>query len=122
MQQTREIPRDGWGAYLEGLNRHAHGHAVRIETESTELGVQRMAESVPLRTITLEPKGSAKGSIAVEVGRIGEELTHWVGHAAHLYVEEDESGEPAVLDIESEPEGKTLIFFQKTDEREPTRH
>ena len=119
MQQTREIPRDGWRSYLEGLGQHEHAHLVRIETDSVELGAQPMTESAPLRAIALEPKGSAKGSIAVEVGRSGEEITHWVGRATHLYVEEDDDGEPAVLDIESETEGKTLIHFQKGAEKAP---
>ena len=118
MNQTREIPREGWAAYLAGLSRHEHGHAVRIELDAEGLGAQHLAERLPLRSIAWEPRGSESGAISVQVGREGEELTHWIGAPTRVYAEESDDGELACLDIETEPQGKTLIFFEPT-EREP---
>ena len=123
MHQTREIPREGWAAYLAGLSRHEHGHAVRIELENEGLGAQHLAERLPLRAISWEPRGSEAGAISVQVGRDGEELTHWIGAPTRVYAEESEDGELACLDIETgaEPGSKTLVFFEPLD-REPWLH
>ncbi|MBF5043126.1 hypothetical protein FGE12_12075 [Aggregicoccus sp. 17bor-14] len=121
MQRTREIPREGWAAYLAGLSRHEHGHRVRIELESEGLGAQHFAEQMPLRDIRWEARGSEAGAICVQVGRDDEELTHWIGAPTRVYAEESDDGELGCLDIEAEPQGKTLIFFEPA-EAEPWMH
>lgn len=112
MSRTREIPREEWKPYFESLNRHEHPHRVRLEVESSSLGEQPLAESVPLRFIDLEPRGSAAGAIEVTVGREGEAFTHLVEDTRRVYVEEDDQGEPECIDLESDEQGKTLIFFE----------
>jgi hypothetical protein len=122
MNQTREIPRDGWAAYLRGLSDHEHGHTVRIELDGEGLGAQHLTERLPLRDIAWEPRGSEAGAICVQVGSDGEELTHWIGAPTHVYVEEDDEGELSCLDIEAQPQGKTLIFFEPDEHGAPWMH
>jgi hypothetical protein len=112
MIRTHEIPRDGWGAYFDGIRRHAHVHTVRVEVASSQLGGQHLAQSLPLQDIELE----AHDTVSVTVGREGEEFTHRVPEARRILVAEDAEGEPTCVDIESGEEGKTLLFFSPPDD------
>lgn len=115
MHKTREIPRAGWAEYLSLLSSIERDHPVRIEASSEDIGGQVMAHHLPLVDITLEEKGSDRGSIEVTVGQPGEEITHRIARPDHLYAEETESGELECLDIEDADHVKTLIYFEQQD-------
>jgi hypothetical protein len=112
MHRTREIPREGWADYLSLLSSIERDHTVRIQADGPDIGEQTMADHVPLVDISLEEKGSERGTIEITVGRPGEEITHRIAHPDKLYAEESESGELECLDIEDEDHVKTLIYFQ----------
>ena len=112
MHHTREIPRERWAEYLSLLSNVTRAQSVRIEADSTEIGEQQLAQRLPLLSISLEQKGSSRGSIEVTVGRPGEEITHRIAKPQRLYADESESGELECLDIEDASHTKTLIFFE----------
>ena len=110
--QTREIPKTSWGHYLEALGNHKAYQTVRVRLESDELGTQPLATESPLVGISVELKGSQADAIEITLGSLGKgDFTHLIQHPAHLYVEEDDTGEVQVINIEDSMRVKTLIFF-----------
>jgi hypothetical protein len=116
MRQTIEIPKEGWSAYLDALNRRAAGHAVRVEVEDLEIGSQEVARLLPLQEIAFEARGSARGSIDIRVGFDSGELLHRVAHPAHVFVEQNDEGELLCMEIEGEDGAKTLVWSEHLPE------
>ncbi|HVG58759.1 MAG TPA: DUF5335 family protein [Hyalangium sp.] len=112
MHHTREIPREVWSDYLILLSGMTRSQWVRIETASTDIGEQPLAQRLPLIEISFVEKGSDRGAIEITVGRPGEEITHRIFHPERIYADESESGELECLDIEDAERTKTLIFFE----------
>ena len=112
---TREVPRSDWARYLTILSGRKADHPVRIRVEGEDVGDQTLAECLPLVGISLEEKGSEKDAIELTVARPAGEnnLTHQIEHPERVYVEEDDAGEPKVLDIEDHARVKTLVFFEE---------
>lgn len=107
---TREIPREQWGAFLTQLQDRLKDRRVEVEIVGADVGEQALVRSARLRGISAVAKGSSAGAIEIDLG--GDEgVDHRVLHPAHVYVIESASGEPEVLDIEDEDETKTLIRF-----------
>lgn len=113
MHHTREIPKEGWEDYLALLSNIERDHWVRIETNSSEMGEQPLAERLPLVEIGLEKKGSDQGAIEIIAGRPGDEITHRILKPDHIYAEESDSGDLECLDIEDSDRVKTLIYFEQ---------
>jgi len=112
MHHTREIPREVWSDYLTLLSGMTRSQWVRIETASTDIGEQPLAQRLPLIEISFVEKGSDRGAIEITVGRPGEEITHRIFKPERMYADESESGELECLDIEDEERTKTLMFFE----------
>lgn len=111
--RTREIPRSDWAGYLTTLSRRCADHPVRVRVESQEIGDQAMVECLPFVGISLEEKGSEAGSIELTVSKGGtDHLTHLIEGPEHVFVEEDDAGQVAVLDIEDGSKVKTIVFFE----------
>ena len=113
--RTREVPRSDWARYLETLSSRKAEHPIRVRIEGAEVGDQALAECLPLVGISLEEKGSHANAIELTVARpAGEDnLTHQIERPERLYVQEDDAGEPKVLDIEDATRVKTIVFFDE---------
>lgn len=109
--QTREIPREEWGSFLEALSKKEAEHPVRLEVEGADLGSQTIGESLKLIRIGLEKKGSEAGSLAIAVQSDQGLLEHTIERPEHLYLEESDSGSLECIDIEDASRVKTLIQF-----------
>ena len=109
--QTREIPQDGWKEFLTSLSEAHRDEEVRVEVDGQALGEQPLVEGLTLMGVSMDPKGSLAGSIDVHVNTRGGVLDHRIEKPEHLWVEEDDRGELACLDIEDQEQVKTLIFF-----------
>lgn len=113
--QTREIPREQWPKFLDSLSKKEADHPVRIEVEGGDAGgSQHVGESLKLIRIGVETKGSESGSLEVAVESSEGLLEHKIDRPQHLYVEEDDSGELACIDIEDAENVKTLIQFEQS--------
>ncbi len=114
--RTREIPAGEWSGFLESLSERAGDRPVDIRVESPDMGDQELATGMPLIGITCAEKGGDSEAIALTVaGEPGRgKLTHLIDQPEHLWVQEDDDGRVAVLDIEDRAQVKTLVFFPST--------
>lgn len=119
MAETQEIPPDRWAAYLSTLSCEELAHPVRIQLEDAEVGDQVLVSDLPLVGLTYETPTGHKPSIAVRVGYASGLLTHTIEAPVHVYALEGPEGELACLDIESEAQIKTLIFFDRLEALPP---
>lgn len=111
--RTREIPAGEWAGFLEALSVRTGDCPVDVRVESPEAGDQELVHQMPLIGITCAEKGAAAEAIALTMaGEPGQgQLTHMIEQPEHLWVQEDEQGRVAVLDIEDRAQVKTLVFF-----------
>lgn len=112
MGRTIEIPRETWAVYFDNLNQRALSTPIRIEVENRDIGDQELTRRLPLVGIELETKGSEQGDIEVTVGSEGQELMHPIDNPVRVYLQVDDGGNIACLEIEDQDNGKTLIFFE----------
>ncbi len=110
---TREIPREDWARYLGMLSSRKAAQPVSVRVEGSEVGDQTLADCMPMVGISLEEKGSESDAIELTLAYAGGEsnLTHMIACPEKVFVKEDASGEPQVLDIEDRARVKTLVFF-----------
>ena len=111
--RTREIPAGEWASFLEGLSEQAGDRPVDVRIEGPDIGDQALATNMPLIGITCAEQGAYGDAIALTVaGAPGKgKLTHLIDGPEHLWVQEDDAGRVAVLDIEDRARVKTLVFF-----------
>ncbi|MCI0572584.1 MAG: DUF5335 domain-containing protein [Myxococcaceae bacterium] len=111
--QTREIPQNQWSDFLYTVAEQHRDARVRVEVDGKDIGEQPLGEDLALVDIELEKKGSAKGDISLTFGtKGGGEMEHRILMPDHVYAEETDSGELAVLDIEDRGKHKTLVTFE----------
>lgn len=107
---TNEIPKQVWSLYLDEIADRMEGHAVRIELVGRDIGAQPLTRVMSLRGIELVEKGSAQGTIELELGEEGQ-FDHLVLHPKRVFARSARGGEVESLDIEDENDTKTLITF-----------
>lgn len=114
----REIPQKEWHDYLERVSRLAHRN-VSVERKGGEYS-RMVAEQVPLFGIEPEEKGSMGCAIDVMVGHEefpSDRLIHSVRCPTKMVVEENDLGDPQMIDIESQDDTEnmkinTIIWFK----------
>jgi Family of unknown function (DUF5335) len=109
---TYEVPQPRWADFLFALALQHREEQVRVEVDGESLGEQPLGEHLALVDISLEEKGSARGSIALTLASEDTELSHRIAAPTRLYVEETDSGELVCLDIEDGERRKTLVAFE----------
>jgi hypothetical protein len=110
---TREIPKGSWPSFLATIANCKAFQPVTVRIESEDYGDQPMVNGLPLLGISVEEKGSESNAIELTVSRPSttEQLTHVIADPSHVWVQENDRGDVAVIDIENEARVKTLIFF-----------
>jgi hypothetical protein len=109
-----DIPRDRWPSFVDMINRLADGRPVRVEVARRDLGDQDVGVRVPLVEISLDTKGSGRGTFTVTVGDdAGGELTHIIDAPARMSIGVNDAGEPQWLGIEQLGEGATIVYFEE---------
>jgi hypothetical protein len=119
--QTREIPNDGWADFLNNLSEAHRDERVRVEVGGEPLGEQPLVEGLTLMGLSLDPKGSEAGTIDVAINTPQGVLDHRIEKPEHVWVEENDAGGLACIDIEDQEHVKTLIYFQPEQATAP-RH
>jgi Family of unknown function (DUF5335) len=112
MIHTLDVPRENWVNFTNILNRHALERPVRLEVVERELGDQELEDLQPLRGLSFETKGSARGSFLISAGTDEHEFTHRIERPKRLYLGHNESAEMEFLAIDEEPSGTTFIYFE----------
>lgn len=115
-KETRELEQAQWSGYFEDLNRRLEG-GLDIEATLeivTEEIVGPEAVRLPLDSITHE---DGDDEIAIGIGGRGKKfpavLWHFVEKPRHVWlIERGEEPEPAVIAIQSEDGGRTLLHLQ----------
>ena len=108
MSEPREIPRERWADYLDGLSARERAHMVRVALAGRGLDEQTVVDDAPLRNIALADMGDVHGLIEI---RVEGGVTHWIPEPAFMFASEDENGDVERLDIEDRGRVKTVIFF-----------
>lgn len=114
-KETRELEQAQWSGYFEDLNRRLEG-GLDIEATLeivTEEIVGPEAVRLPLDSITHE---DGDDEIAIGIGGRGKKfpavLWHFVEKPRHVWlIERGEEPEPAVIAIQSEDGGRTLLHL-----------
>ena len=112
---TREIQRGDWPAFFDGFSRQHLGWLSTIEVLDSQ-GAQVQVREQPLAGITAEPK-SARGStpVSILIGTAPDtHIAHTIPDAAHVRVEEMESGAIEMLEIEAVGGATTRLRFRST--------
>ena len=111
--QTREIPEAQWEPFCKEFSEAHRGDRITLEIFGPEVGTQRGAEMQPLVGITLDTKGSRRGSIAVMCGDSPSvNIVHSVASPDHVRVAQTDDGLTQALEIESAADGnKTIVWF-----------
>ncbi len=112
MAETREIPREQWTEYLSQVEAAQRDSPVEVELAGTSIGDQYLTRSAQLRGISAVARGSASGTIEIDLGVDGG-LDHRILRPAHLYAIQSSTGQVEYLDIEDDQQTKTLIRFKE---------
>ncbi len=114
--QTREIPRDEWGSFLNGFSRRHERWRITVDVLSPDLGAQTEVKQVPLLGISAAAKcGENKISIMTANGP-GAHTTHFIEEPRRLWLEQSEEGADRSIEIESANGIKTIVRFRDTVE------
>jgi hypothetical protein len=111
--KTREIPKGSWSSFLETVANTKAFQPIIVRVESEDMGDQPIVQGLPLIGLSVEEKGSMADAIELTVSQPAStaQFTHVISHPSHVWVQENDLGDIAVLDIEDAQRVKTLIFF-----------
>jgi hypothetical protein len=107
---TQTITREDWQSVLEGLGQRHRGWAATIEIIGLDVGDQFAADGLPFQGISYETRGSAAGSILVEVGDEPDDyMVHRVASPRAVRIAFSRPGSQADIQLESDDGTMTLV-------------
>ena len=108
---TTEIPRRVWTNRLDEFSRAHEGWPVSLDVLAESIGAQSAFRQLSFAGITAEP--SDGGTIAITAAvPCGGFLTHTIHSPVHVFIEEDDAGADAALEIESADGTKAILQFR----------
>lgn len=108
---TIEIPRREWTVRLDEFSREHEGWPVSLDVLAESIGAQSEFRQLSLAGVTAEPMDGGTISITVSVPA-GGFLTHTIHSPAHVFIEENDTGADAALEIESADGAKAILQFK----------
>jgi len=100
--QTRDIPEDQWVAYFDEFSRSHLGWHATIAVLDGELGMQYVAENLPLGGISFDHKGTRPTAVRISVGdTVDQHLNHAIDLPLHIRAAGDD--DLGKLDLQFEP-------------------
>ncbi len=109
---TRDIPEEQWEEFLDSLSREHTFDSVTVQVSDPDMGYQIEMTRLPLVGVSADLKAGGGPRIEVIVGRTEfDHTTHSIAEPKAVRVEEDDQGEPAVLEVESAGGSKTLVIL-----------
>ena len=108
--RTIEVPRREWTHRLDQFSREREGWPVSLDVCAESIGAQPQFRRLSLAGVTAEPTGGGTISITVSVP-LGGFLTHTIHSPAHVFMEQDDKGVDASLEVESADGTKSILQF-----------
>ena len=110
------IEPDQWQDFLDSFSKRNQGRATRLEIIG-ELGAQEEEEYLPLVGVSLDPRGTAAGSVEIILAGEGpaddRRVEHVVRNVRRIAPLIGVSGLDGGLGFEDEEGVKTLLLFEK---------
>ena len=110
--QSRFIQREEWGRCFEDFSRRHEGQLATVWVLDPRFGAQVEARGLPFEGISADAQG--RGPIVLELGRaVGGNLEHPVDEPSQVWLEVNDEGAEAALEIQSEGGRKTILEFRR---------
>ncbi len=109
--RNRQIPRAEWFTFFDGFTRRHEDWLATLRVLDSRIGAQVEARELPLQGIVADRTGA--GPISILLGqRPDKNVEHTIEDPIRVWVEEEEDGAEAALDIESANGTKTILQFR----------
>jgi hypothetical protein len=108
--QSHEIPSDQWIPFFDDLSKRHQGEQVTVELMGRDIGDQHAAQDQSLMGITVDPPSGAF-KIDVIMGGNGVNMSHEIAHPIHVRLAQNDDGNDAALEIDSDSGPCTLVRF-----------
>ena len=110
---TREIPKEEWGRFFDSFSRRHEGWMVTLEILGAEIGAQVEERELALQGIVDEWDEIKGNAIMIMVGmKPNDHLTHTIGNATQVSLEQTEGGADEALAIKSADGTTALLRFR----------
>ena len=113
------IEPDQWRNFLDGFSKRNHGRATRLEVIG-ELGAQEEEQYLPLVGVSLDPKGTAAGSVEITLGAEGpaddRHVEHTIRNVQKIAPVVGVTGVEDGLGFEDQESVMTLLIFEHLPE------
>ena len=111
--KTKEIPKNEWSEFFDGLSREHEGWIVTVEILGPEIGAQVEVRDTALEGITDEWDEVKGNTIMIMTGAEPEgHMTHSITHPASVSLKQTDEGADAALAIKSNDGTTTLLRFR----------
>jgi hypothetical protein len=108
VQDTREIPREGWDTFFARFSDDHETQFVAVEVMGSEIGAQVEGRSLLLSGISRADEDSQ--SLALMFDSVnGEHVTHMVNKPTRVWVQRSSRNTDQALEIESADGTRTLV-------------
>ena len=112
MQDTQEIPRDGWDKFFSRFSDDHETQFVAVEVMGRDIGAQVEGRSLLLSGISRADEDNETLALMFDSVN-GEHLTHIVKKPTHVWVQRSAGNTDEALEIESADGTRTLLRFPR---------
>jgi hypothetical protein len=110
VQDTREIPREGWDTFFARFSDDHETQFVAVEVMGNEIGAQVEGRTLLLSGISRADQDNQ--SLALMFDSVnGEHVTHMVNKPTRVWVQRSSDNTDEALEIESADGTRTLVRF-----------
>ena len=111
--KTIEIPKTEWGTFLDNFSRRHEGWLVTLEIFDPEIGAQVVERDLAMEGIVDEWDEINGNTIMIMIGaRPDDHVTHRIGNAVQVSLEQTDEGADAALAITSTGGTTALLRFR----------
>ncbi len=111
--KTIEIPKTEWGTFLDNFSRRHEGWLVTLEIFDPEIGAQVVERELAMEGIVDEWDEIKGNAIMIMAGtRPDDHITHTIGNATQVSLEQTEGGADVALAIKSADGTIALLRFR----------
>ena len=111
--KTKEIPKEEWGKFFDNFSRRHEGWEVTLEILGAEIGAQVEERELAFQGIVDEWDEIKGNEIMIMAGaRPDDHITHTIGNATQVSLEQTEGGADVALAIKSADGLTALLRFR----------
>jgi len=112
--KTREIPKEEWGKFCDNFSSRHEGWLVTLEILGAEIGAQVEERELALNGIVDEWDEIRGNTIMIMVGTKQDHITHTIGNATQVSLEQTEGGADVAVAIKSADGNTALLRFRSS--------